>query len=216
MPTAYVKKLAKKHHTSISKAEGRWSRAKKAAAKQGHEDEYDYITGIFKHMMGEGHGSFSDFYHMEILAEGTWSAPQTIEKAQKLLALLKAPISAKDAGRVVYNLMGDDDLYDQIDQAKNEDPNEDVRPLIVNKLQNWIANLDIEVEGGLNSKEHRWTKPWEKEAVGMLRKNTENEESAETIAKQKSYLAHRDKVRSAAIAHEHGEDEEMIATYQAK
>lgn len=62
MPTAYVKKLAKKHGMSVGKAEGRWEAAKKQAAKQGHEEDFAYVTGIFKKMMGESaRVSFKEF-----------------------------------------------------------------------------------------------------------------------------------------------------------
>lgn len=53
MPTPYIKKLANKHHTSVGKSEGRWEKAKQQAAKQGHSEDFAYITGIYKKMMGE-------------------------------------------------------------------------------------------------------------------------------------------------------------------
>ncbi len=53
MPQAYVKELAKKHNISISAAEDHWNMAKKAAEKEGHGEDYAYVTGIFKKMMGE-------------------------------------------------------------------------------------------------------------------------------------------------------------------
>lgn len=53
MPTPYIKKLADKHNTSVGKAEGRWENAKQQAAKQGHSEDFAYITGIYKKMMGE-------------------------------------------------------------------------------------------------------------------------------------------------------------------
>lgn len=34
------------------KDEDKWKKAKKAAAKQGREDDYRYITGIYKQMGG--------------------------------------------------------------------------------------------------------------------------------------------------------------------
>ena len=67
MPTAYLKKVSKKKGISIDRAEELWDKAKKLAASQGHEDEYDYITGIFKKMIGE-RLTFSEF-HM-IFEEG--------------------------------------------------------------------------------------------------------------------------------------------------
>lgn len=54
MPTAYVKKIAKKHNMSVSKAENKWEEAKEKAEEQDHKEDYGYITSIFKSMMGEG------------------------------------------------------------------------------------------------------------------------------------------------------------------
>ncbi len=53
MPTGYVKKLSKKHGVSTSTGEKHWSMAKAAAKKQGHGEDYGYITSIFKNMMHE-------------------------------------------------------------------------------------------------------------------------------------------------------------------
>lgn len=53
MPTPYIKKLAAKHHTSVGKSEGRWEKAKQQAAKQGHGEDFAYVTSIYKKMMGE-------------------------------------------------------------------------------------------------------------------------------------------------------------------
>lgn len=62
MPQAYVKKLAKKKGISIAKAEDHWVKAKELAAEQGHKEDYDYITGIFKKMMGESNTmTFKEF-----------------------------------------------------------------------------------------------------------------------------------------------------------
>ena len=53
MPTAYVKKLANKHGVSTSTAEKHWKMAKAAAKKEGHGENYGYVTSIFKNMMHE-------------------------------------------------------------------------------------------------------------------------------------------------------------------
>jgi len=53
MPNSYVTKLADKHGMSVDKAEEHWSKAKDRAAAEGKGDDYAYITGIFKRMMGE-------------------------------------------------------------------------------------------------------------------------------------------------------------------
>jgi uncharacterized protein YdbL (DUF1318 family) len=60
MPVPYVKKLAEKHGMSVDKAEEHWSKAKQRAADEGKSEDYAYITGIFKRMMGEKAGAESD------------------------------------------------------------------------------------------------------------------------------------------------------------
>ena len=53
MPSAYVGKIAKKKGITKDRAEHLWNKAKNLAADEGHEEEWDYITGIFKRMVGE-------------------------------------------------------------------------------------------------------------------------------------------------------------------
>lgn len=53
MPQPYVQKMAKKHGVTVDKAEQKWAAAKKAAAAEGHGEDFAYVTGIFKKMMGE-------------------------------------------------------------------------------------------------------------------------------------------------------------------
>ena len=53
MPQAYVKKLAEKHGLSLDAAEEKWVKAKKLAERQGHGEDYAYVTSIFKKQMHE-------------------------------------------------------------------------------------------------------------------------------------------------------------------
>ena len=53
MSLPYVTKLAKEKGMSVAQAERKWDKAKDAAKKAGHGEEYRYVTGIFKKMMGE-------------------------------------------------------------------------------------------------------------------------------------------------------------------
>ena len=54
MPAAYVKKLAKKHHVSVKKAEKKWKEAKE---KTGKGKGWGYTTSIFKNLMHENNGA---------------------------------------------------------------------------------------------------------------------------------------------------------------
>ena len=53
MPTPYIKKLAKTHGKSIGFTESKWDKAKQIAETEGKEDNFAYVTSIFKNMMGE-------------------------------------------------------------------------------------------------------------------------------------------------------------------
>lgn len=53
MPTTFVKKMADKHGLSTDEAEKKWDEAKKKASDEGHDEDYGYVTQIFKNMMGQ-------------------------------------------------------------------------------------------------------------------------------------------------------------------
>ena len=88
------------------------------------------------------------------LKMGTWALPQTLEKAKKLQALLKQPLPAKNAESKIYDLIGDDDLFDSIlnEQTRAGD-DVDVRSLIQFFLESFLDDRE-------NS-----TKPWSDEAI---------------------------------------------------
>lgn len=52
MPTPYIKKLAKQTGKPVAEVERLWDKAKEQASKAGRTDDYAYITGILKHMVG--------------------------------------------------------------------------------------------------------------------------------------------------------------------
>lgn len=52
MPTTYINTITQKTGKSKEELETLWKRAKEQAEKQGHKDDYDYITAIFKKMVG--------------------------------------------------------------------------------------------------------------------------------------------------------------------
>ena len=76
---------------------------------------------------------------VERLAEGTWSLPDTPEKQDKLVELLSTdlPVGA-DATNVteqLYGLVGDDVLFDQLEELAERDANADARQVIMDRLQ---------------------------------------------------------------------------------
>ncbi len=71
MPASYVKKLANLKGVSVTNAEKKWNSAKDQAAKEGHAEDYAYITSIFKRMM-----------HAAALTNIPAGQPMTIAKVQ--------------------------------------------------------------------------------------------------------------------------------------
>lgn len=61
MPSAVVKSFAKQTGKSVKDVEKLWDKAKKEASKMGRKDDYAYITGILKNMLGINE-SYSDDY----------------------------------------------------------------------------------------------------------------------------------------------------------
>ena len=68
MPTPLIKKLAKEGKGTIKELEKKWKQAKAIAHNEGHEEDWAYITAIFKKMINEGEEmnrekpSFKQFY----------------------------------------------------------------------------------------------------------------------------------------------------------
>ena len=66
---------------------------------------------------------------------GTWNLPQSLEKAKKLQNLLKKPLIALDAESKLYDLFGDDDLFDSIIEEQRVFGDDlDVRDLVKSSL----------------------------------------------------------------------------------
>ena len=66
----------------------------------------------------------------EVVKEGTWAVPQTPKQKSALKKLLSKPLKAKDAEDKLYDIIGDDDLFDDIGDFASKEPNADVRPMV--------------------------------------------------------------------------------------
>lgn len=81
---------------------------------------------------------FSDW--ADEISEGTWQLPDSdteIDKLDKLMqSAIKGGIDGTNASGMLYNIIGDDELFDDIYQTVEENgPDTDVRPLVINWLQ---------------------------------------------------------------------------------
>lgn len=79
----------------------------------------------------------------EMMTEGTWSMPDTEVKKEKLRSILSEPLpvgpDALNATEQLYDIFGDDELFDQLSALAAEDPDADAREVILARLQ----ELDI-------------------------------------------------------------------------
>lgn len=99
---------------------------------------------------------------LQQILEGTWAAPQTAREARELTQIMQTPIPANQASDQIYHLMGDDELFDQIAEVEQENGEEDIRPLIANRLKEWINKA--ERQKGFSD----WKNPWDPEALNIL------------------------------------------------
>ena len=73
------------------------------------------------------------------LMEGVWQLPDTPEKQAQLVKLMSAELpvgaDATNAKEQLYDLIGDDVLFDQLMDLADKDANADARQVIVNRMQ---------------------------------------------------------------------------------
>lgn len=80
------------------------------------------------------------------LAEGTWATPDTPEKLDRLRQLMTEPMivgaDAVDVTEQLYDLVGDDELFDQLSELAAEDPAADARQIVQQRLEQLGIVLD--------------------------------------------------------------------------
>jgi hypothetical protein len=83
----------------------------------------------------------------EQLTEGTWQTPDTPEKQAKLVELLSTDLpvgaDATNATEQLYNLLGDDVLFDQLQELADRDANADARQIVLNRMQEMSDDPDV-------------------------------------------------------------------------
>jgi hypothetical protein len=97
------------------------------------------------------------------LMEGVWQLPDTPEKQSQLVELLSNDLpvgaDATNAKEQLYDLIGDDVLFDQLMDLADEDANADARQVIINRMQEMseypevmkvITSLNIDADAVMN------------------------------------------------------------------
>lgn len=93
---------------------------------------------------------------------GTWALPQTKKQAEDLRQLIKEPLKAKEASKKLYDLLGADDLFDEIEQYSREEGKDyDISTLVkiyINKILNEYEQTP-----------ENFSKPFESNAIEILK-----------------------------------------------
>jgi len=86
---------------------------------------------------------FEDWTHQ--VTEGTWALPDDAQSRAQLQQLLANPLpvgaDAVNATEQLYDILGDDELYDRLADLASRDADADARPLIIERLK----QLDIDI-----------------------------------------------------------------------
>ena len=81
------------------------------------------------------------------VTEGTWSTPDTPQAENDLKLLLSKPFpvgpNATYATEKLYDLLGDDQLFDQLSELADQDADADARPLILARLEELDIDIDL-------------------------------------------------------------------------
>lgn len=81
------------------------------------------------------------------LMEGTWQLPDTPEKQSQLVTLMSTELpvgaDATNATEQLYDLLGDDILFDRLEELADRDANADARQVVYDRMQEMSENPSV-------------------------------------------------------------------------
>ena len=81
----------------------------------------------------------------DTVSEGTWAVPDSDDEVAKLIDLLDQPlpvgVDGQNATNALYNIIGDDRLFDRLGELADSDPEADARDLVVDWLQDNLPHI---------------------------------------------------------------------------
>ena len=93
------------------------------------------------------------------ITEGTWALPDSEEQMSKLKKLMSEPLMCGPDGEYateqLYDLIGDDELFDDISALADRDPNADCRELVKARLADFDIVIDESMSEGAMSDLHQ-------------------------------------------------------------
>ena len=94
------------------------------------------------------------------MKEGTWALPDNPKAQAELKKLMSKPIPANKASNMLYHLIGNDSLADDIGDMEDNNPKADVRPLIKKHMKLLGIKEDFEEEVEVDLDERNYAKEY--------------------------------------------------------
>jgi hypothetical protein len=110
------------------------------------------------------------------IIEGTWALPDNPKAQAELKKLMSKPIPANKASNMLYHLIGNDSLADDIGEMEDNNPKADVRPLIKKHMKLLgIKEEVVESNELINSAASYIASMW-RDSIGESSKDVKEEE----------------------------------------
>lgn len=118
------------------------------------------------------------------ITEGTWSLPETPEQIEALRQMLLDPMpvgaDAVNATEQLYNILGDDQLFDRLEDLARENADADARATIIARLAELGIDLDLDISAAgtdTGSREPDMSEDLDTDGVMMTRASNMSSES---------------------------------------
>jgi hypothetical protein len=85
-----------------------------------------------------------------VVSEGAWALPETDDEVGQLIDILDKPlpvgVDAQNATNALYNILGDDRLFDRLEELAEQDPEADAREVVVSWLEDNLPHVYQQIE----------------------------------------------------------------------
>ena len=149
-------------------------------------------------LQGDSMKEVSQFENwVEQVQEGTWALPDTPDQMKELKQLMSAPITVGvdglNATNLIYGLIGDDALFDDIYELSQTDPDADARDLIIARLDDF--GIELATSENLDS-----------DGVMMTRPSNMSSESIEEGRMKDQMIGDSEKMSKEEFAKKYGKE----------
>ncbi len=118
--------------------------------------------GIQVQVYNSGKNFELNMYKEEVVKEGTWQLPQGNQAIKGLKRLLTKPIElgkmAQNAKNTIDKYLGDDELFDDLEDAADKNPKGDAVPLIKKAMVRLNIKEELSLDEGKMSQMHQMIK----------------------------------------------------------